>query len=198
MAKLPKQPKPEMSAPIDLRGMGKTKYGIGPVTEKLIGRFVVAWSRAEAVLGDLAWTILDVSEEDGRVVTSRVDASTRIDIVKAFAERYLQGDDLEVVAKILHQAELCRDARNLIVHGSWGTLGGTSTPIVMTLKKSQPDAVYTETFPNERLRSLIHNANVIRNAVAEWRKKFEEQPGRRTPPLYTRPTVKPEEAKTTY
>jgi hypothetical protein len=54
--------------------------------ERLIGRIVVAWSKLEGAMEDLIWQLLGIGIEQGRVITSRLDAVTKIRMIRALAE----------------------------------------------------------------------------------------------------------------
>jgi hypothetical protein len=178
--------KPEKPPIQDLSSERHMRYGVSPVTEKLIGRFIVEWSRLEALIGDMIWVILDVKEEDGRIVTARVDAKTKLQWLKAFSARYLEGKELEHIAQIVNVIEIVQESRNLVVHASWGTFVQSGDPIAMSLRpKAEPDKILTESFPRDRLEELIENTIAARNEIAKWRKKHEDRPGRRSKPLHT-------------
>ncbi|HEY3912453.1 MAG TPA: hypothetical protein VGM07_21565, partial [Stellaceae bacterium] len=45
------------------------------------GRVVIAWGKLEANLEDLIWHFLDLSDDDGRIVTARLDARPKLDML---------------------------------------------------------------------------------------------------------------------
>jgi hypothetical protein len=64
-------------------------FGVGMQHERLVGRAVIEWSRLEAVLNDLIWCFLNLSFEDGRALTGRADAGTKIALLRLIAPRHL-------------------------------------------------------------------------------------------------------------
>ena len=133
--------------------------GIGLIQEKLIGRFVVEFSKLEAGLNDMIWLLLDLDMSDGRVLTQRSDATTKINILRAIVPRYLEGKDLETTLEALTRLDDVRDDRNFIIHGTWGSLHPTGVAIALSLraKSETPDLITAETFPHARMRKLINS-----------------------------------------
>jgi hypothetical protein len=127
--------------------------------ERLVGRVVIEWSRLEAVLNDLIWCFLNVVFEDGRSLTGRADAGTKITLLRAIAPQHLSDDDkLEALLLVLDMVDASRDDRNFIVHGSWGRLAPEGIPLAASIRiKSKPDEVIAETFPPKRMRDIADN-----------------------------------------
>ncbi len=50
--------------------------------ERLIGRFVVEWSKLEGALEDLIWHLLKLDMEIGRHITVRMDAISKIKMAR--------------------------------------------------------------------------------------------------------------------
>lgn len=170
--KLPKTGKPAKPPIKDASDGTAVTGGVTAETEQLIGQFIVEWNHLEAAIGGMIWTILKVKEEDGRVLTSRVDAKTKITWTRIFAERYLSGDSITHIAQIINVIKTVQEARNLIVHGSWGITEDTQEPIALSLKASaDPDKVLGETFPHERIKELIHNTKAARSEINVWNKR---------------------------
>ena len=185
MGKLPKISKPGKPPIQNLGDTVNVRYGISLTAEKLIGRFVTEWSRLDAIIGDTIWTILDVTIEDGRILTARIDANMKISWLRSFSEKYLENEDIIEMGKILNSVDNLLEVRNFIVHASWGTFVKTGDPVAMSLKmKAPPERVVVESFPEMRLRELVEEIRATRSAIATWRKKHESSPKRRTQPLY--------------
>jgi hypothetical protein len=154
-------------------------FGVGLQHERLVGRVVIEWSRLEAVLNDLVWGFLGLSFEDGRALTGRNDASTKIALLRVLAPRHLASDDkLEALLLALDTIDAARDDRNFIVHGSWGQMQPEGTPLAMSLraKSSRPDEVTGETFPPDRMRRIIVTIVRMREAIGMLVAEIEASP----------------------
>jgi hypothetical protein len=95
---------------------------IGLLQERLIGPTVVEWSKLEACIQDLIWRCIDLSFEDGRVLTERTDISRLIPVARVLAQRYLTDPLLAEVLEALVRADELREDRNFIIHGTWCTV----------------------------------------------------------------------------
>jgi hypothetical protein len=135
----------------------RAAFGVSAAHTQLVGSVVIEWSRLESVLDYLIWDFLDISFEDGRVLTGRADAGTKIAHLRSIASRHLANHDkLEGLLVALDALDACREDRNFIVHGSWGTLHPEDVPIAASIRsKSKPDEVTNETFPAQRMHGLI-------------------------------------------
>jgi len=165
----PRPPKPPIKP---LRQGQKTEPGIGPVTKRLVGQFIVEWSNLEAALDDMIWRILGLDEEDGRTLTKRSDAATKITVLRAIAPRHLEGEILESLLDTLDVADAMRDDRNFVAHGVWGMLQPDNVPLAMSLRpKSAPNEIVAESFPHERLRQLASDTKNAKDALVRiWEK----------------------------
>jgi|SRR5476651_137978 hypothetical protein len=54
----------------------------------LIGRVVVQWSWLDGSLDGLIWDFFDLTDDDGRVVTTRMDADPKIQMLRSLVARY--------------------------------------------------------------------------------------------------------------
>jgi hypothetical protein len=181
-SKATKPPKP----PLQRLGPGiHMKHGISLKQERLIGRVIVSWSKLEAIMQDVIWVILDVGLEDGRILTARMNAITKLRWLRSFAKRHVSGENLESLQSILDTIEVLQDDRNFIVHASWGTMIKNGEPAAMSLRqKSEPHEIITETFPDWRMHKIIADIVSTRDELISWRKQQESLPDRRTPRLY--------------
>ena len=142
------------------------EHGIGPIQKRLIGDFIVEWSYFEAALDDLIWRILRLAEDDGKILTKRSQAETKIAILRAIAPRHLKAELLDKLRDALDDADAVREDRNFVAHGVWGTLNGEA--IALSSKaKALPGEVVAETFTHERLRRLIGNTKKIRDMIVD-------------------------------
>jgi hypothetical protein len=139
---------------------------VGLVQEKLIGRVVVQWSKVEAGLNELIWRMLQLTIEDGRILTSRMDAQTKIAMLRKLGPRYLDGGPLEDLQKALKLADNVRDDRNFIVHGTWGTLLPEGEPIALSIRaKAEPGEIRSELFPYSRMRIIIRDILLVKKSL---------------------------------
>jgi hypothetical protein len=139
---------------------------------------VIEWSRVESLLNDVLWNILGLSFEDGRVLTGRADAITKIALLQLIAPRHLTGEHLAGLLVLLDTADALREDRNFIVHGSWGTLMPDNLPVAASLRpKSKPDEVMSETFSRERMRGIIKQIIFVRSSLVILLNELETSPG---------------------
>jgi hypothetical protein len=124
--------------------------------EKLIGRFVVAWSKLENAIDDLIWHLLDLPVEYGRVITTRLDATGKIRILKALGDLTYTESERSALNETIGKIELLKDDRNFIIHGTWGTSKLDNEPLALSLRpKSDPSKIIGETFPEARMREIL-------------------------------------------
>src|SRR5438309_133856 len=100
--------------------------------QTLVGRLVMAWSSLEASMQGLIWAFLNLSLSDGRILTSRLDASSIIPILQALGRRHLTEDRLQGFLDELSTINGYREGRNFIVHGLWYIIGVGDIPAVMS------------------------------------------------------------------
>lgn len=128
--------------------------------EKLIGRFVVEWSKLEATMDDLIWKFLNIPFEYGKIVTSHMDATGKIKILRQLIETSFghSSNDYMMFSyfkEALDHIEIIRVDRNLIVHGTWGR-NQNRTPMSLSLRiRNTPSTIVSETFDDIRMRDLI-------------------------------------------
>jgi hypothetical protein len=134
--------------------------GIDAIQEGLIGRVIVEWSRMENTLDDLIWTLAGLTFEDGRVLTSRTDAKTKIAMLMVLAPRHLTDPTLAKVEEALVLADSLRDDRNFIMHGSWGTIQPLNEATALSLRAaSLPGEVTSESFTRYRMLEILSRIN---------------------------------------
>ena len=111
------------------------------------GRVVIAWGKLEAALEDLIWHFLDLSDDDGRMITARLDARPKLEMLNVLAKRYLAPRGAADLRKVLSLIGELQADRNFIVHGNWGTIFPENVPAAMSLRpKTPPGTIMTETF----------------------------------------------------
>ena len=118
--KHPRTPKPLAK---DKRPDQKIAPGINRAARENIGNIVAAWSSLEAAMQAAIWAFLKLNEDDGRLVTARMDARPKIDWLRVLGERYLlDGEYAAKFFEALSRISELQDDRNFIAHGVWGTL----------------------------------------------------------------------------
>jgi hypothetical protein len=148
----PRAPKPPV---IPMRSDQTADHEIGLIQQRLIGRVVVEWSKLENCINDLIWRLTDLTFEDGRLLTERMDVSRSIIILRALAGRKLEGELQQELINALAAADELRDDRNFIIHAAWGTLRPENVAVAASLRaKSEPGIVVSEDFPHRRMRAI--------------------------------------------
>jgi hypothetical protein len=157
MGKAPKTPRPQKSPVLPALENQIVDPTISMLTERLIGRAIVAWSKLENCMDDFIWALLAVPIEQGRVLTVRMDAVRKIQTLRRLGELVLSTEKFHVLSPILDRVDILREDRNLIGHGSWARSGFDRLTVVASLKPEalNPDEVVSETFPDRRLRAVI-------------------------------------------
>lgn len=168
-------PKPPFK---QMRPDQEAAFGVGMQHERLVGRAIIEWARLEAVLNDLIWVFLGLSFEDGRVLTGRADATSKITILRSIAPRHLNdADKLEALLLALDAIDASRDDRNFIAHGSWGTIAPEHVPFAASLRsKSKPEEVTGESFPPSRMYKIIRIIMEMRRMLALLYREIETSP----------------------
>jgi hypothetical protein len=185
MLETKRPPKPQKPPITPLKPGQYVSPGISARQEMLIGRLVVEWAKLEAMMQDAIWDILNVRFEDGRVLTARMDARTKLQWLRTFSNRHVSQDELTKFSEIIELIELKQDDRNFIVHGTWSTMRPENVPVVSSLRqKSPPDEVLTESFPEWRMSEIIVDIKKCRDALVSWIARREASLGKPPrPPL---------------
>jgi hypothetical protein len=140
-----------------------------------IGRVAVAWSHLEATLDDLIWDFLDLCDQDGRIITTGLDARPKFEIINKLAERYFSGDQLETLRATLQTIEDLRLDRNFIVHGIWGSIAPAKrlAAALSFRPKAPPGQVVLETFPPIRMKSIADGIDHARFQIVELTRQLQ-------------------------
>jgi hypothetical protein len=152
--------------------------------ERLLGRIVIEWSKLENSLLALLWEFLELSFEDGRILCSKMDVGTVIQMLRALANRHVIRDKTAypIFLNFLARVDELRIIRNLAVHGTWGMIS-SSKPLgglvanVMSLRIKIEDHegdVASETFSEERLREIIRLTISCRAFACTWERRLAE------------------------
>jgi hypothetical protein len=164
MVKRPQKPPIKPAVP----GMA-VNHTISMSQERLIGRIVVEWSKLEGAMDDLIWHFFDLPMEFGRVITTKMDATTKIATLRTLNTLVFQTPLQESLKEILDMIDILREDRNLIVHGTWGRSVPEGTPFVLSLRiKDTPSTVVSVTFPAERMRAIYLNIVSLKWKVVEF------------------------------
>ncbi len=121
-----------------------------------IGQVIVLWSKLEAAMEDTIWMFLNLDDEDGKLVTKRLSADAKVQLLRAIGPRHISDKTLfDKFKETLSYVDELKEARNFIAHGVWATLMPDDTPIALSLKpKSDIGEVISETFPQERMEGI--------------------------------------------
>jgi hypothetical protein len=183
MGKPPKTPRPAKSQIQPPRENERVLYGVGLIHEKLIGRTVIAWSKLEDSLGDLIWFLLKADIPIGRTITARMDAVGLVRMLRDLGEVALAEAEFHRLSPILDRTDIFREDRNLIVHGLWGR-NSSLVPIAFTLRQKPlaPDQVVSESFDDNRMRTLIRAIDGVRGDLLLLMRDIGALPNIPSPP----------------
>lgn len=156
MPKPPKTPRPQRPPIQPPNPLDQAEPTIGLIQEKLIGRAVVEWAKLEACMGGAIHSLLGIEFMYGRIVTSRLDATNLIKMLREVGALKLEESDFHKLGVLCDKIDIRREDRNLIVHGSWGRNKGSNIPMALSLRiKGGPNEVVSETFPDTRMKEII-------------------------------------------
>ena len=136
------------------------EYRISSQQERLVGRVVVRWSALEAALQGVIWEFLDIPMAEGRIITSKMDAGTKVQMVRSLGNLKLREKYAQALLDCLSEVEDCRDDRNFVAHGAWVLLQPEGIPNAMSLKpKAALGTVVGQAFPPKQMYALIARIN---------------------------------------
>ncbi|AGK58262.1 hypothetical protein HYPDE_32948 [Hyphomicrobium denitrificans 1NES1] len=151
---------------------------VGPIQYRLIGQFLVEWSKLEAALDDLIWRILGLSDDDGRVITTKFDARTRIEVLIVLGQRYFEGWRLRFLVAALDATDNLREHRNFIAHGVWGRMSG-GVAVAMSLKpKSELGEIIGQSYPHDQMRELTMDVLKAKRIITRTTLSLGASPGK--------------------
>jgi hypothetical protein len=182
MPKPPKTPRPTKPPMLPPRENDQLNLTIGLIHEKLIGRVVMEWSRIEEVMGEFIWFLLKLEVDYGRVVTTRLDATIKIKMLRELGELRLRETHFHELSQILDHIDILRDDRNFIVHGIWGR-NLQSIPIALSLrpKPLAPGLIVSEEFSGKRMRDIVHGIETARLQLMTLMKELSALPEKSDP-----------------
>ncbi len=128
-----------------------------------IGQVIVLWSKLEATMEDVIWMFLDLDEEDGKVLTKRLGADAKVQLLRAIGPRHISDKAIiENFNETLNYVDELMEGRNFIVHGVWGTLMPDAIPVALSLKpKSDVGEVISETFSVKRMEGISEGIQLM-------------------------------------
>jgi hypothetical protein len=142
-----------------LRPDQHTKPWISDRHCELMGEAIANWARLEVNLDILIWLLVKMSDEDGRILTPRIDANQKIQILRVLSR--MNATELFESLKfneLLNKIDELRDDRNFLVRGTWCTLMPDNEPFGSSLRqKAEPGMISSETFPEARMNEIIQN-----------------------------------------
>jgi hypothetical protein len=185
MVKPPKTPRP--TKPPIIAYPGPDSPVMSPISlthEKLIGRITTQWAALEACMGGAVMELLKVDFDAGRFVIARMDATALLRLLRDLGKLRLPETEFHKLSNICDRIDIRREDRNLIIHGTWGRVDGGSIPHAASLriKPDDPNTIVSETFPTERLRSIIFEIQSLRSELVDLLKLEELLEKRREPP----------------
>ena len=101
--------------------------GVSDAQIDMIGRVIISFSQLEAALEDTIWFFLNLEEADGRIVTTRLSAVVKVQMLRALAPSRITDENLLVeFNKTMGLIDELRDNRNFMPRWtSWS--GGSVT-----------------------------------------------------------------------
>jgi hypothetical protein len=128
---------------------------------------MVLSSKADNAIESLIWCIVDLPMNDGRILTSRMDASTKSAILRVLSEWHLDEPARTDVTNVLNTLQDRQADRNFIAHGTWGTLKRRNVATALSLRpKSAPGEVIAEIFPEERFDQIKRDMDAAIKTLA--------------------------------
>jgi hypothetical protein len=89
---------------------------------KSIGLVATSWGLLETAINFSIWTVLGVTELQGRAITSNMSASQRINSLESIASARLgDASHLNELKTIVRRIRDAQAKRNRLVHAEWGT-----------------------------------------------------------------------------
>jgi hypothetical protein len=145
------------------------QYPLSDVSEEqqqLIGLLVLNWSKLENDIEAAIWAFWGLNIDNGRVITTRLNADIKIDLLRALANTYLKGDLLSDILQCIEFISGYKEDRNFIVHGAWGTLMPENVPVCGSIRpKAPPGEIISETFPKQRMLDIINGILEAKNNI---------------------------------
>ncbi len=130
---------------------------------QLIGQFIAYWSHLELTLERLIWHFLKLEPDDGRIITSTLDARPKVRMLRELAKRHIRHRAMrEQLLEVITAIEELHGNRNFVAHGVWSTIMPDEIPMALSLRiAAEPGHITSEPFPKERMVALIETTREI-------------------------------------
>ena len=152
-----------------------------------IGQVIVLWSKLEAAIEDTIWMLLNLDDENGKIVTKRLSADMKVQLLRGIGSRHISDKALlDKFNETMKYVDELKEGRNFIAHGVWGTLMPDDVPVALSLKpKSDVGEVISETFSVKRMEGISEGIQLMLQCLVD----LPEQLGkpRRVPRELSRP-----------
>lgn len=127
-----------------------------------VGSICSEWAHLEKLIAITIWWLLNLSREDGGIVTDNLDMKPRAEMLAKLAKRknhILSADEQQLIADTVSQIAELTPKRNLAVHGVRSldeAIGATYATIGRGKYKDQPQEVTYESLKTitDRLVSI--------------------------------------------
>jgi hypothetical protein len=178
--KFPRPKKPPIQPPLPGQEVEPT---VSLRYERLIGRIVVNWSKLEACMEDLIWSLLKLEIEKGRVITARRDAVNKIRMLRELGVQELPEPMFHRLSPALDHIDVLREDRNFVVHGTWGRTKPSFMHVCLSLRPQalERDQIMTETFPEMRMYEILNGIELRKQELIELMSELHALPGRSVP-----------------
>jgi hypothetical protein len=175
-------PERRKKPPITPRRPDQTfEQGVSGPAELWVGRAIIAWTRLEQAIEEVAWRLLRVGVDEGRIVTARLDARHKMMLARQLAERHLEKKEADEFLEVLGHIEDLYAQRNLMAHGQWVTLKPEDLPAVMSLREKLPEGVSRQevistVMPVDGIKAVVENMQLATNFVIDLRRRIPAPP----------------------
>lgn len=132
------------------------KPDISDEQTRRIGQVIVLWSKLEVEMEDTIWMLLDLDDENGKIITKRLSTDGKTQLVRTLGALHITDKaPLDQFNETMRYVEELKDCRNFIAHGVWGMLMPDNIPVALSLKpKSEIGEVISETFSVDRMEGI--------------------------------------------
>jgi hypothetical protein len=140
----------------------------------LIGRICMTWSALEMTVAHLIWTLLELDDETGKIVTGGLNMLPSINIAINVARKRKAGQTL--LKALLSTRKAIQDGldarRNLAVHGV-NTLHGDGKWLVEMHRKGRPPSEFPVADLEALADELLAEFDTLNAAASEWAKTWK-------------------------
>jgi hypothetical protein len=145
--------------------------------EMLIGRAIATWSGVEQVIEEVIWCLLNLSPEEGRVVTSPLDGKFKLNLLRGLGRKRLNRHTFKSLNDAVKELRILYERRCLFAHGIWVTTRPKNIPAALSLRAKIPEQfdqadVVATLFPRDLMVAIIYKMKVIANALVGLRNEL--------------------------